>query len=252
MAAMYECIGCVVDNSRRRALHQAQSEWCSLGLGCTQPTQPIKAAHLSPHKHGIHAVVGLIMKEGNEQTASTLAGCHQGLPMAGVTCSLHSDIQDSDPHLWRSETRLPLLTSASPPSSIACSPWTDSRSSSASFASHALIPVSLVTLTPWPNPFKLLDWNIHSISFASSLPLCPGEALLRARSSLYMPGIAGHQLFSTQYSSHHQEERVACGTKASPTPELLCFSLCIIASFNVYRFSAQLAQKTDTDSLQKR
>lgn len=151
-----------------------------------------------------------------------------------------------------SETRLPLLTSASPPSSTACSPCTNSRSSSASFASHALIPVSLVTFTPWLNPFKLLDWNSHSISFASSLPLCPGEALLRARSSLYTPGIAGHQLFSTQYSSHHQEERVECGTKASLTLELLCFSLCIIASFNVYRFSAQLAQKTDTDSLQKR
>lgn len=85
MAAVCECIGCVVDNSRGRTLHRVHSERCSLGLDCTQPTQPIKAAHLSPHKHGIHAVAGLIMKEGNEQTASTLAGCHQGLPVVGVT-----------------------------------------------------------------------------------------------------------------------------------------------------------------------
>ena len=210
------------------------------------------ANHGSPSEStqtlSIQAVVGLIMKEGIEQTASTLAGCHQGFPMLGVSCSRHSDITPME----ILETGLPLLTSASPLSSVACFPFTDSRTSSGSFASHALIPVSLVTLTPWPNPLKLLDWNIRSISTASLLPLCPGEALLRAHHPLCMPGIAGHQLFSTQYSSHHQEERVTCGTKASLTPKLLCFSLCIIASFSVYRFLAQLAQKTDTDSLQKR
>lgn len=102
MAAMYERIGCVVDNSRSHALHKLQSEWCSLGLGSIQPTQPTMEPICVHTNTGIHAVVGLIIKEGIEQTASTLAGCLQGLPMVGVTCSLHSDILDSDPHPWRS------------------------------------------------------------------------------------------------------------------------------------------------------
>ena len=79
------------------------------------------------------------------------------------------------------ETCLPLLSSAGPLCSIAGFTWADSMTSSASFASQALTPVFLVTLTPWPDPPKLLNWNI-----LSALPCCC-HALGKLRSKRTTP-----------------------------------------------------------------
>lgn len=51
MTAAHNCIGCIVDNPEGCSSHRLQCEPCCLGLGGTQPAQPITAAYLGPHKH---------------------------------------------------------------------------------------------------------------------------------------------------------------------------------------------------------